>query len=206
MDLKTLLNEAHWDSSNLSYDNSTLKEDIKMKTKKPIRRVLDNAKRAIVLNSIFVIAFLAVYFIVPNQVTLIAVAIITGCYLLTIGSMVYGLFTLKEPNLNQEIRPALEDILRYDEAINAFQCKYFSWIITGAYAGGFLLGIGIQGKSMSQLLDKWPLLIIWVAGAVGVYFYSKTKGFRSFNRSLNPNYFKSKNIIKEQLQLLNSES
>ncbi|MDC7996518.1 hypothetical protein [Gilvibacter sediminis] len=205
MDLKTLLDNASWDSSELSYTSSSLKADIRKKTEAPMLRVLGNSKRAIILNCIFFVAFIVVYFMVPNTITLLAVGLVVLCYLSMISSLVYARSTLKAPNLNQDIKGALQDIIRYDAAINAFQCNYFSWIITTAYAGGFLLGLGIKGRTLSELIEKWPLLIFWVVGGIAIFYLSKTKGFRRFNRSMNPSYFNSKDIIKTQLQLLNEE-
>ena len=204
MDLKTLLNDARWQHNNLSYETTTLEDEITRKTQKPIQRVLGNAKRGIRLNTIILVVFLGLYFIFPNPTSLLAILLITGCYLFILITLIYGLVTLKEPDLNQDITKALKAIIQYDDALYKYQCKYFSVTLTIAYMGGFLLGLGFQGYTPMLIIEKWPLLIILVAGAAGMYYYSKTKAFKSFNRSLNPNYFRSKNILKEQLEILNS--
>lgn len=204
MDLKTLLDKTNWEQSDFKYTSDELLKDITQKTEKPIQKVLQNAKKSIVLNSIILLGFFIFYVFFQNEITTLAIIIIAGVYLLTIGSLIYGLSTLQKPNLNQNIKKALEDIIRYDEAINQFQCKNFSLIITASFVGGFLLGLGFQGFTIAKLLDKWGVLVILGLGIIGMYYWSKTKSFRSFNRSFNPNYFKSKSFIKQQLEILNS--
>lgn len=204
MDLKTLLNNNNWEQSDLSYANADLLKEIAQKTKKPIQKVLENSKKAIVLNSIILLCFLFFYLFFPNPITTLATLIIAAVYLFTIGSLVYGLSTLEKPNLNQNIKKALEDIIAYDKKMYAFQCNNVSLIITASFIGGFLLGLGFQGFTLEKILDKWEVLVILGLGTIGMYYWSKTKSFRAFNRSFNPTYFKSKSFIKEQLEILNS--
>ena len=205
MDLKTLLNDNNWSSSELNFDADSISKEITEKSQKPIQFVLNNAKKSILMNSIFLVAFFIFYLFFTNTITTIAIAIIAAVYLFTILSLVIGLINLEKPNLNQNIKDALKDIIRFDEAINRFQCKNYSLIISTSFIGGFLLGLGTQGYTISKLLDKWGLILFLIVGAVGIFYWSKTKSFKSFNRSFNPNYFKSKAFLKEQLQILNNQ-
>ena len=51
MDLKTLLNDNNWSSSEFNFDADSISKEITEKSQKPIQFVLNNAKKSIVMNS-----------------------------------------------------------------------------------------------------------------------------------------------------------
>lgn len=206
MDFKTLLDDAGWENSEFSYDDAALEAEISKKTQRPVARVLNNSKRSLILNGLFFVGFGLIYVIFPRQLVLLPVLLITGCYLVMLISIIYGMVNLPKPNMNQNIKSALQEVLDYDRAINSFQCRFFALIITVAFIGGFILGLGLQGWTYAKLFDKWPVFIVMAVAAVGMYYLANTKALRSFNRKMNPNYFKSKNFIKQQLEHLNNDS
>lgn len=206
MDFKTLLESAGWEDSELSYDDATLESDIGKRMKRPVEVVLNNSKRSLILNGLFLVGFSLIYLIYPQELVLLPVLLITGCYLVMIISVIYGLARLPKPDMNQNIKRSLLGVLEYDNAINSFQCRFFSLIISVAFVGGFILGLALVGWTFEKLIDKWPVIIFLLIATIGMYYLAETKGFRSFNRKLNPNYFKSKNFIKQQLEILNNDN
>lgn len=206
MELKKLLESQNWSDSSLSYEGAELSAAIREKTKAPVKRVLANGKRSLWLNGMFFLAFGLVYLLVPNELTLLACLLICGCYLFVFLSVLLALSSNPEPRLENNIKRVLEEALAFDEKVNRFQCQNFSIILSVAYLGGSFLGLGVQGWDFTKLLEKWPVLIIFGAGTIAIYFFSKTRLFAKTNRSFNPNYHNSKRFIKEQLAILNENS
>ncbi|MEM9324553.1 MAG: hypothetical protein AAGA85_02810 [Bacteroidota bacterium] len=205
MALIDLLNKQGWERSDLGYTSAELEKDLKPQVVSKVRILFRHYYLSLSLNGFFLLVTVGLYFLRPIPDMLLPVGIITSVFGFLIVSVVRQLVAQERIDTTQNVRQVIESSLAYNAQINANVCRYHSVISTLSAIGGYLLGLILQGWTLHKLLDKPIVLVVMLLVAFAGYYLTKSRGFRKYNRALNPHYFKAKKYLEEQLRVLDSQ-
>jgi hypothetical protein len=202
MELKNLLNSQNWETSDLDYNTKTIEDELRKGINARVTELFRHYYRSLVLNSFFLLATIAVYFAKPSLDIILPLSLIGLCYIFLVGNVAWQLLFDQRPDHLADIQTTLRATIAYNQRMYRRQCRYFSLITTTSFAGGFLLGLILRGRSLEEIFTHPIVTSIIVISSVLIYFFSRTPSFRKLNQKLNPRYHRVKNDLEQQLKEL----
>lgn len=202
MELQSLLHNSGWERSTLDYSLDRIEQNTRSEINRNIKKLISNHYKGLALNVAFLLITVLFYVLNPVVDYLVPVVLIGGCFLFITVSLVIGISGKEKIDYTQPMVAVLSNVLNYNNQVYSRHCNYYSALMTTSFVGGFLLGILVQGWTFKMMTEKPVIFVILGALSTGFYFLSKTTSFRKMNRIFNPDYFKSKKYLEEQLTLL----
>jgi len=201
MELSKLLRDQAWEASNLSYDSLTLEVMLQPKASKYIGRLFRFYRKSLAMNTLFLLATIALYWANPTEDMLLPLGLIGGCFLYLMATSWRMIREKDNLDLSGDLRSIVQRVLEFNQYQHRQMCRYHSVLFTICFAGGFILGMLLKGRQLAYFVEKPILFVILIILTTGFYFLTKTKSFRSLNRRLNPVY----NRTKKQLETILEE-
>lgn len=202
MELQTLLDKS---ISDLSVTNVDLERAIRPGGVLAVRTLYGTYVKGLILNGVLLASTIILYLFNPSIEYLIPMLLIGSAFAyLTIDTGI-KLYQNPQPDLNQDIRTVLERSLEINKKILLNQCNHLSVLTTMSFVGGLFLGLANRGRTIDALLQKPIILLVLLILTIGFYFVTRTTSFKSLNKKINPQYYNSLSVIKEQLYMLTKE-
>ena len=205
MELKSLLQNSHWEDSEIDFSKMAISKNTDVRVSRDIKVLVNNNYKAILLNFLFLSITIYVYLQNQSISFLIPSILIASCFLFLAINVMTGAKSLNKIDYSTSMRQVLTEVLESTKTMHKRQCRYHSVLMTASFLGGFFLGLAYQGWTVETTIEKPVIFMVVGPLTFGFYYFSKSKYFKSFNRSLNPGYVRAKMYLEEQLRLLNEE-
>lgn len=205
MGLKILLDQNNWEDSSLDYSFNALDSSLRESVESSIGDLFKHYYKSIILNTILLLVTVSIYFFRPSNDVLVPVLIIGGVFGFLAFSVIWQLLFLKKPDMSASLHSVIQQILEYNKRINIRLCNYTSLIVSTSFAGGFLLGLVLQGWSLEKIFYHPVLMPIYLILTVGIHLLARKQVMNNWSRVLNPKYHKTKEFLEAQLNTLETE-
>ena len=206
MELKNILNEKSQEIDDYTFDSDAIIKSIRAKSLKELRYIVGFQKLSLLVNTIFIILFLSLYYIYQKQSLIFPLWLITFSFIIIIYDTIRYLKKSSKIDRNTSTNIYLQRQLNSIENLEKSCKNRLPIVSTMGFIGGFLSGLIINGWSYSKILEQPLVLVILVIISSILFIYVRKKSFSGLNKLVTKTYQEKKNQLKKNYNLLNEIS